>query len=231
MVLKGYYPSASLGFEWIISTANSLVGLALVAIGALTIVSKAIGMVQGPLFVGLGATVLGIMCFVIGVMAIVGSCQDSVKTLRVSYIISIFLLVAAGGLAGYCFAIGGNLNSDARHAWFTLSGEQKELIQGKYACCGFTSTREGTEGCESELSCGDPWVGEIAGRVKIITVLSAVAAAIQLLAIGCGACVSSKMREQQAKKMRKAGLTLQQESAGGYKEYHHGRKIRKHGKK
>lgn len=211
MTIKGYYPSATLGFTILISVISMVAGSALIGIGVLTIFNKQMAVLRGVLYLGVGTIVLGILCLASGIFTISGSCKESVNTVRTGFAFCILTLLAGGGLAGYCFSVSGGLQNDARKAWFQLTDDQKKLIEGSYACCGFTSTAERTEDCESELACSEPYLQQVSTRIKIVTAMAAIGAGIQLMAILCAGCLFSKMRAQQANKRFKLGRDLEKQ--------------------
>lgn len=124
-------------------------------------------------------------------------------------------MLGAISIAAYALIASKSLNDNNRHAWFQFTNEQKEMIQEKYSCCGYTNKDEGTEDCKPDTTCSEPIMADLGGILKVMTILSSIIAGGQLLATGCGACVSSKMREQQEKKKRKASLRLEHEAGGG----------------
>ena len=220
MTVKGYYPSVSLGFEILIAVINILAGSALLIFGVVIMLGE-VAQMEGLILVGVLAIPGGVLAIASGGLALTGSCKESVNAVKTAYILSIITLVVVGGIAGYTFSVGGGLQESARRNWFQFNDEQKKTIESHYACCGFTSAAEKSEGCEPEQTCGEPLVADLGGKLKVLAIIAAVVAGIQLGAILCGCCVWGRMRGQQEHKMRKAKITLAEEAQGGYK--HKGR--------
>lgn len=208
MTIKGYYPSASLGFEILIGFINILGGLALL-IFSLYVMLGSVAKLQDLLLIGAFSIPGALLAVSSGVLALSGSCRESPGSLRASYIVAVITLLVVLGISGWAFILTSNVGDSSRRAWFSLSDEDKKAVESAYACCGFSSTSEGSEGCESAVICRTPVVADLGAKFKVLAIIAAVVGTIQLAAILCGCCVWGTMRSQQAKAMSKQGLSLE----------------------
>jgi len=211
MVLKGYYPSMSLGFTILLAGLNIVAGCAAIVFALLILFDK-FSMALGMLYVTLIALVAGLVAIFAGIFAMVGSCQESPSSIRSSSYTSIAVIVLAGAAAGYAFALSGGLADTGRHNWLTsFADEQKRLMESKYACCGWDSKAESIKTCQSALPCVKPVVKAQGKKLLILAILAGGLAAIQLLAIFCDCCVAKKMKTQQNKDHHKSRLATMEE--------------------
>lgn len=209
MAVKGYYPSLSMGFDLLFAVVNCFSSGALIVIGSMTLLTPTLRILPHMVYLGIGAIVVGILGLFGGILAMAGAYQESVSTIKTGFWLSLATLLAGGGLAGYAFSMAGGIQDSTRHTWFQLSVEQKQLIQSVHSCCGFNSTAEKTEGCEADLACVEPYMGEVGGRLKILIILTAVVTGVQLFALLCGCCLSSKVQKQEARKRAKEAHNLE----------------------
>ena len=167
--------------------------------------------IDGLLYVAIGSILVGTLGMAAGIFALNGSCDESVRTLNFAFWLSLVALLAGGGLAGYTFSVSGSLSTKTRTTWFSLPDERKQIVEAHYACCGFSSVDEKTDGCESQLACGDVFVEDLGNRIKVHIILAAVVAAIQIMAMTCGCCVANKMGKQQGRKEVKDAHKLEKQ--------------------
>lgn len=91
--------------------------------------------------------------------------------------ITIFL---AAGVGAYALILSGSVAENSRQAWYKLDVEQKQIVENQYACCGFNTFDEKTDGCEFDQTCDEPVVAELTGKIKFATVMAAICAVIQV---------------------------------------------------
>lgn len=202
MVLKGYYASASLGFDLLFSAVGAIAGLGMIAIGCLVMLGEPT-VTFGFKWLGVAGIIAGTLGFLSGVLAVTGGCTEKSQLINFSVTIAVLALIAGGGVAAYGIMMSRSVNQNARKTWSSMKPPQKVAIEKRYVCCGFTKVEERTEDCKPEKPCEKSVVGELAGRLKLTMIFAAVVAALQIGITLCGCIVGHKMQRQQTHKVLK----------------------------
>lgn len=220
MVLRGYCPSISLGFEILLAGLNIILGVGIIAIGIMCIVDPveaAMGMsAEGWTCVGLGFLVLSA-----GVLGMMGSCGEMPRAIRYGTYCSAMVIIAGSVIAGMAYSSSKSMDNTLRIAWAKVDDAQRNVVEKHLGCCGYSSTTDkATDGCESETPCHDILVQQIGDMYTSVAMFVGIAAGVQILAATCGCCVFRKMKKQQKKDATKERKRMLKEGRKIEKEKH-----------
>lgn len=202
--MKGYCNSVTLGIELLVSLGNAIGGIVM-TICSIVVLSSEVQMLEGFLCLAVLGIITGCFAILSGSLALGGSCKEKVKCLKWGMIMSWIALLSGLAVVIYIYIISGNLSDTLTANWNDFDDSQKETIETSFSCCGWSTLREGTDGCRGFKTCEDPVTDDVESKLTLLTSVTAVVCGLQLAALICSSCVKGKMSKQQKKtKLKKA---------------------------
>lgn len=199
MVLRGYYASVSLGCEILASAFNLCIGVSMMVVGMIVILDP-VQSIGGMATLGWLSISEGFLAVAAGGLAILGSCSEMPRSIRIGTYFSVLALMMGATVAGVAYSGSKDLSTDTRMLWTRLENDDRHTIEEALACCGFASTSElATPDCKSDLACREPFEGQLGDMMVTIAMMAGITAGMQIVALFCGCCVFRKMKHQQKK--------------------------------